>query len=111
MNADLLTYIKPELMFLLPVLYVVAEIIKRTPLKNWLIPFILWGVSVILTVAYLLCGEVSLENFLAGLIQGTLLAMATVGTNQLLKQATEKRAEDNAEAEAAKQKNNSPQEK
>lgn len=103
-NGDILINIKPELLFLLPVLYVIAEIIKRTPVKNWLIPFILWGVSVALVTAYLFCQAITLENFLAGLIQGTLIAMTTVGSNQLLKQATEKRAEDNAEAEAAKAK-------
>ncbi|MDD4003526.1 MAG: phage holin family protein [Clostridia bacterium] len=98
-----LTNIKVELLFLLPVLYVIAEIIKRTPLKNWLIPFILWGISVVLVVIYLFTKEINLENLLSGLIQGTLIAMTTIGGNQLYRQATDKRVEDNADAELNKQ--------
>jgi hypothetical protein len=98
-----LTSIKPELLFLLPVLYVIAEIIKRTPLKNWLIPFILWGISVAMVVIYLFTEEISLENLLSGVIQGTIIAMTTIGGNQLFRQATDKRVEDNVEAKLNEQ--------
>ena len=98
-----LTSIKPELLFLLPVLYVIAEIIKRTPLKNWLIPFILRGISVAMVVIYLFTEEISLENLLSGVIQGTIIAMTTIGGNQLFRQATDKRVEDNVEAKLNEQ--------
>ena len=98
-----LTSIKPELLFLLPVLYVIAEIIKRTPLKNWLIPFILWGISVAMVVIYLFTEEISLENLPSGVIQGTIIAMTTIGGNQLFRQATDKRVEDNVEAKLNEQ--------
>lgn len=95
MHLDVLTSINPVLMVLLPVLYTIAEIIKMTPVKRWLIPFILWGISVMLTIIYLLSEEIALTNVFTGIFQGTLLSMITVGGNQFVKQATEKRIIDN----------------
>lgn len=94
MNLEIATAIEPSLLFLLPILYTIAELIKMTPLKNWLIPFILWGASVVIVTIYLFIGSISLQSLFSGFIQGTILAMATVGSNQLYKQATEKRIQD-----------------
>ena len=96
MSAEILTAIKPELLILLPVLYVIAEIIKVTTIKNWLIPFILWGVSIVLVTCYLLINNSFSDSLFTGIVQGTIIAMATVGGNQFFKQATEKRITDNS---------------
>lgn len=97
MSAEILTSIKPALFVLLPVLYMIAEIIKKTPIKHWLIPFILWGTSIVLTIIYLFTVKVSADNVFVGIIQGTFLAMMTVGGNQFYKQATIKRFFDNSD--------------
>lgn len=94
MTISCLTEINPIFMMLLPVLYAIAEIIKMTPLKRWLIPFILWGISIFLTTILLFISKISLQNVFTGIIQGTLFAMMTVGGNQFYKQATEKRFTD-----------------
>ena len=94
MSAEIVTAISPELLVLLPVLYIIAEIIKKTNIKNWCIPFILWGISLVLVISYLLITKPLLEGVCLGIVQGTLLAMATVGGNQFYKQATEKRLTD-----------------
>ncbi len=94
MQPEILTAIKPVLLVLLPVLYGIAEMIKITPLKRWLIPFILWGVSIVLTISVLFTEQISFQNDFVGIFQGTLIAMMTVGGNQFIKQATEKRNSD-----------------
>ncbi|NLK17420.1 MAG: hypothetical protein GX304_02700 [Clostridiales bacterium] len=94
MNLEIATAIEPSLLFLLPILYAIGEMIKRTPIKNWMIPFILWGASVFIVTVYLFSQEISVQNIFVGFIQGTILAMTTVGGNQFYKQATEKRIED-----------------
>ncbi len=94
MNLEIATAIEPSLLFLLPILYTIGELLKRTPVKNWMIPFILWGVSVFIVTIYLFSHEISAQNIFVGFIQGTILAMTTVGGNQFYKQATEKRIED-----------------
>jgi hypothetical protein len=95
MTAEIFTSINPVLMTLLPILYTIAELLKKTPVKNWMIPFILWGVSIVLTIIFLFIQEISADNVFIGIIQGTLIAMMTVGGNQFIKQATEKRLTDN----------------
>lgn len=95
MSADIITSIKPPLLVLLPILYAIAEMIKITPLKRWKIPFVLWGVSVALTIIYLFISAITLQNVFVGIIQGTLIVMMTVGGNQFIKQATEKRKFEN----------------
>lgn len=96
---DFLQYIKPELLILLPVLYGIGAIIKKIPkIPDWLIPFILLLVSVIITFIYVLAMSgfaFTGELIATSLIQGICLALATVGSNQLYKQATQKRNEDN----------------
>jgi hypothetical protein len=83
-----ISLIKPELLILMPVLYIVGNIVKSSPAKNWMIPFILWGISVLLTVAYIFATEaIDAIHFFIGFVQGTFLTFATVGTNEVIKQA------------------------
>lgn len=91
MYGEIITAIKPELLIMMPVLYTIAELIKKTKVKTWKIPFILWGVSILLTFLYLLTVYTFVQCIYTGIVQGTFLAMATVGSNQFYKQATEKR--------------------
>lgn len=96
---EVLTAIRPEFLIFLPVLYTVAEIVKATKkVNNWLIPFILWGVSVVLVFCFTLLTHSLLDSILIAAVQGTILAMATVGGNQFYKQAMEKRQIDSGAA-------------
>lgn len=93
--------IKPELLVLMPFLYGVGILIKNTPnIKDWLIPYILLGVSIAITVVYMafVIGEgFNGRTMVMAVIQGTFIALTTVGGNELYKQATCGRKEDNVE--------------
>lgn len=91
--------IQPELLALMPFLYGAGVLIKNTPfIKNWLIPYILWGLSTVITIIFFvlqLGSNFDGAAFAAALSQATLLAFATVGGNECIKQATVGRKEDN----------------
>lgn len=77
-------YIVKDSYILIPVLYVIGMIIKKTPLiPDWLIPWIL----LILGVAggFFLGGMT-----FKGILQGILVAGVTVFANQLYKQTTDR---------------------
>ncbi|HEY8443717.1 MAG TPA: phage holin family protein [Clostridia bacterium] len=92
-------FIQPELLALMPFLYGAGVLIKNTPfIKDWLIPYILWGLSIIITIIYFalqLKANFDGAAFAAALSQATLLAFATVGGNECIKQAVVKRKIDN----------------
>jgi uncharacterized membrane protein len=72
-----------EALILIPVLFVLGTIIKKTPnVKDWVIPYVLLVLSVGLTVALM---GLTVE----AVIQGILVAGATVFSHQLIKQAKE----------------------
>lgn len=78
---EILDYILQERLILIPVLYVLAEIIKMTELiKNKYIPSIVLFFGVLLS---LMMGGLTMAN---NIIQGILVAGATVLTNQIIKQ-------------------------
>lgn len=78
---DMLSYVVDNCLILLPVLYVIGMAVKGVPnIKDWLIPYIL----MVFGVAF----AVFLNGFnVDSIIQGILVAGATVYTNQLIKQA------------------------
>ena len=79
---EILDYILQERLILIPVLYVLAEIIKMTELiKNKYIPLIVLVLGVLLSL--MLGGFTVTDN----IIQGVLVAGATVLTNQIIKQS------------------------
>lgn len=93
---EFVEFIKPELLILIPVLYLIGVGIKKTSLKNELIPFILGIVSIILSALYIFATsdihtgkELSMGIFTA-LTQGILIAGASVYFNQIYKQITKK---------------------
>lgn len=96
--------IKPELLVLIPVLYAIAEVIKKTPIKTYLIPFILSGVSILLTVVYvIIIGTVGniWVSIATGAVQGLLIALVTVGANQYVKQIQRAKVETASENSAS----------
>lgn len=79
---EILDYILQERLILIPVLYILAEIIKMTELiKNKYIPLIVLILGILLS---LMLGGFTLAD---NIIQGILVAGATVLTNQIIKQS------------------------
>ena len=79
---EIIDYILQERLILIPALYALAEIIKMTELvKNKYIPSIVLFFGVLLSL--MLGGLTMADN----IIQGILVAGATVLTNQIVKQS------------------------
>lgn len=86
-------YVKPELLILIPVLYLVGLAIKKSNIADKFIPFLLGIVGVLLSGLYLFATEdingsqaVATAIFTA-ITQGVLVAGASVYANELIKQA------------------------
>lgn len=99
--TDYLQFIKPELLVLIPVLYFIGAWCKASNhIKDWLIPFILMGISIVLTALYLISAEfASAGNLVAtyiftSVVQGTLCSAAAVFTENVKRQITVGRKED-----------------
>lgn len=88
---EILQYISPELMIVIPVLYFVGMALKRiTKINDALIPFILGGVGIVVCGLY----EVGtlgfcFEAIFAAVVQGVLTAGMSVYLNNLIKQGKE----------------------
>ena len=94
-----LEFIRPELFILIIFLWCLGLFLKKAPFfkAEWLIPFVLLGVSVVITIAYI--AIVGGEGFTAavmitGLIQAVIIAALAVFGNEILKQITSKRWDD-----------------
>ena len=84
-------FIKPELLVLIPVLYVVGEIIKNSKIKDEIIPLILGVTGVIMASLYVIgTAGFGALNIFAGITQGILCAGAAVYGDQIIKQGTGK---------------------
>ena len=80
MDIELANFIVKDAYILIPVLYVIGLLLKRTPkLADWLIPWILLGLGM---AGGFFLGDMQLE----GLLQGVLVTGVTVFSNQLYKQ-------------------------
>lgn len=85
-------YIKPELVTLIPVLYLVGMAFKKSSVKDKFIPFILGLISVILCGLYVLgtsdmpTWKDAIMAIFTALTQGILISGASVYANQLFKQ-------------------------
>jgi hypothetical protein len=86
----------PELLVLVPVLYLIGFALKKSAFKDKHIPWLLGVVGILLSTVYLIANsEVvgwrdMLAVLFAGITQGVLVAGASVYVNQLVKQKGEK---------------------
>ena len=98
-------YVDENLYVLIPVLYALGAAIKKSRIKDWLIPYLLGGAGILLAVAYLLAfSEIQSAAdvfglIFAGITQGVLCAAGSVYTDNLIKQAL-KRNEDGKDGES-----------
>ena len=90
-------FIKPELLILIPVLYLIGIGIKKSEIKDKFIPLMLSIVAIILSGLYVFATseitgakEIAMAIFVA-LTQGILTAGASVYFNQLYKQSQKKK--------------------
>ena len=83
-------YIKPELLILVVVLYVIGLMLKNTMLiKDKFIPLTLGVIGVALSLFYVVGTEgFSVMGVFTGFTQGVLVAGASVYANQLFKQSS-----------------------
>lgn len=89
---DIMSYVKPELFVLVPALYVLGAVLKKSKkVKDNFIPLILTVVSVVLTCLYVLGTEgLSTTSVFTAIVQGLLCVAGAVYGNQLFKQLTDK---------------------
>ena len=92
MELNIMDYIKPELLVLVAVLYIVGIALKKSAVNDKFIPAILGGAGVLLSLIYVIGTatlttpqEIALAAFTA-ITQGVLVAGASVYVNQLIKQ-------------------------
>jgi hypothetical protein len=85
-------FINPELLILIPVLYLIGTAIRKSSLANKWIPFVLGFVAVLLASLYVFATtdingsrEIALALF-TSVTQGVLIAGASVYANQLVTQ-------------------------
>ena len=85
-------FISPELLVLIPVLYILGAGIKKTTLiSDKFIPIILGVAGIILSCLYVLGNNgISVEAIFTAITQGILVAGASVYVNQLIKQTAGK---------------------
>lgn len=86
-------FIKPELLVLIPVLYLYGEALKKSQIVDKHIPWMLGVASIVLSLLFILSTSVvngwqeAIMVVFTGLTQGVLCAGASVYVNQLVKQA------------------------
>lgn len=84
--------IQPELLVLVPVLYLLGEGIKRSEIKDKYIPFILGGTGIVVAFLWLIANmsafdwKAIIAAVFMAFTQGILCAGASVYINQLVKQ-------------------------
>lgn len=93
---ELKEFIKPELLILIPVLYIVGIGLKKSKLSDTLIPLVLGGIAIVLSAAWVIATSdiTTLKDIAYALFisvtQGILSAGASVYVNQLYVQSKKK---------------------
>ena len=88
-------FIKPELLILVPVLYLIGIAIKKSDIQDKHIPSYLGGTGIFLSILYLVgtnpinTTQAILALIFTGITQGILIAGASVYVHQLIKQGKE----------------------
>lgn len=109
---DILNYIKPELLLLIPVLYFIGIALKKSKLRDTLIPLVLGLCGVALVMLWVLAtSEIDgwqslLLAVFTALVQGILIAGCSVYAHQLYKQL--KKTGDDTEKPAGDTKREAP---
>ncbi len=86
-------FIKPELLVLIPVLYLLGVALKKSQLADKNIPWVLGSAGVVLALVFVAATSAFagwqsvLLGVFSGMTQGVLCAGASVYVNQLVKQA------------------------
>lgn len=93
---NIINFIKPELIILIPVLYLIGVAIKRSAVRDKFIPLILGGIGVVLALLWVLATAplgsaqaVALAIFTA-IVQGVLVAAPSTWADQTYKQLMKK---------------------
>lgn len=92
---EIVEYIKPELLILIPAMNILGYIIKKSEITDKYIPLILMSVSILLSMIYLLSTsdlstvQAVVYAVFAAVTQGILASGTAVGANQLVKQLKE----------------------
>lgn len=91
---DAISYIEPELYIIVPVLYVLGAMIKKSSIDDKWIPLILGIMGIILASAYKIAAYLPFDSgdffliLFAGITQGLLCASGSVYANNIVKQIT-----------------------
>lgn len=91
MNTE--NFIKPYLLFVIPVLNIVGTFIKKSSIKDKHIPWLLglFGIGICITYLFLFEQETPLpQKIFNGIIQGILCSGSAVYADQLVKQSSKK---------------------
>lgn len=88
---DFTQYIQPELVVLVPALYALGMVLKKTEnISDKYIPSILTVVSIVLTCLYVLGTEgITPVSVFSAIVQGLICVAGAVYANQLVKQVTQ----------------------
>lgn len=89
---EIIEYVKPELLILIPVLYLLGKGLKNSTVKNKFIPFAVGAAGILLSLTYVLSTEELLGwsqwlgSIFTAVTQGILAAGGSVYFDQLIKQ-------------------------
>lgn len=90
---DIMNYIKPELIVVAIVLYIIGIGIKKSGVKDKFIPYIIGAIGIVLCTIWVLANspldsakEILMAIF-TSIVQGILVAGLSTYVNQLIKQA------------------------
>lgn len=96
---EITSYIEPELYIIVPVLYVLGTLIKKSSINDKYIPIILGVMGILLVTAYKLAANIPcgfsdiLKVIFAGVTQGLLCAAGSVYADNIVKQMKKDKAE------------------
>ena len=94
---EIVSYINPELLVLVPVLFLVGAAIKRFGSDDRVIPLVLGLLGMLLACLYGIAtmkgGDSVAMVLFTGIVQGILCAAAAVYSHQLYKQGTKQKGE------------------
>lgn len=93
---SIVSFIKPELFVLIIFLYCLGLFLKKIPSfqTDWLIPIILLGVSLFITIIYMgivVEGKFTGVVIVTAVIQSVIIAAIAVFGNEMIKQLTQRR--------------------